>query len=294
MKLQRENCDRQRFRERHRLRAASQHPAKPHFSNGWTSGLLHLFKPLMTAALPGLILLLIAGSAGSGPPVGVPWLDVSRNPHSGIMELRASEDGLAYYILERSPDLLIFLPDAVALGLPAPQWERTATKNVQPMFYRLRRVPRDAPLDTDGDGIDDVWELQRPLLLNPLDPSDAGKDPDGDGHSHLEEYRAARRRTPRGGDDEIEAISREVSVFNFGEPSAFIESFSPEVSVYNGETAPQTDISEVISREVSVFNFGEADYTEAISAEVSIYSGETPPLTDISEAISREVSVLNE
>jgi hypothetical protein len=40
------------------------------------------------------------------------------------------------------------------------------------VFYRVREVPIGEPLDTDGDGLDDVFELVRPLYLNPLDPND--------------------------------------------------------------------------------------------------------------------------
>jgi alpha-tubulin suppressor-like RCC1 family protein len=55
-------------------------------------------------------------------------------------------------------------------------------------FYRVRQVALDQPLDLDGDGIDDVYELQRPSFLNPLDPRDAGLDLDNDGRSNLQEY----------------------------------------------------------------------------------------------------------
>jgi hypothetical protein len=42
--------------------------------------------------------------------------------------------------------------------------------------------------DSDGDGIDDDWE--RAWGLDPADPTDAARDPDQDGFSNLEEYRA--------------------------------------------------------------------------------------------------------
>ena len=66
-----------------------------------------------------------------------------------------------------------------------------------------------------------------------------------------------------------EAISREVSVFNFG----------------------PKDVREAISREISTFNFGPPDRTEAISREVSTFNFGPP---DKPEAISREVSVENQ
>ena len=45
-----------------------------------------------------------------------------------------------------------------------------------------------APIDTDGDGIPDGYELVHGL--NPNDPTDAGNDADGDGMSNLKEYMA--------------------------------------------------------------------------------------------------------
>ena len=43
-------------------------------------------------------------------------------------------------------------------------------------------------LDTDGDGLPDAWEREHGL--NPIDPEDAEKDPDGDHFSNREEFAA--------------------------------------------------------------------------------------------------------
>lgn len=49
------------------------------------------------------------------------------------------------------------------------------------VFLRVQRVPQTTPLDLDGDGMDDLFELRRPGFLNALDPADAVRDQDGDG-----------------------------------------------------------------------------------------------------------------
>jgi hypothetical protein len=62
-------------------------------------------------------------------------------------------------------------------------------------FYRVLEIPRDGPRDTDRDGLDDVFELERPGALNPLDPRDAGQAaPGAGGKTWLEVY--APSRTP--------------------------------------------------------------------------------------------------
>ena len=87
-----------------------------------------------------------------------------------------------------------------------------------------------------------------------------------------------------------DAISRELSVFNFGVASANVEAISREVSVFN--FGPASAGVEAISREVSVFNFGPASAgAEAISREVSVFNFGLPSAKV--EAISREWSVFN-
>ena len=54
-------------------------------------------------------------------------------------------------------------------------------------FFRVLRIPTSSPLDADHDGMDDLYELKY-SFLNPLDPSDAQKDQDGDGLYNYGEY----------------------------------------------------------------------------------------------------------
>jgi hypothetical protein len=56
------------------------------------------------------------------------------------------------------------------------------------LFYRILSRSVNDPADSDGDGIDDVFELRNPSILDPLDPADAGEDADGDGLSNQQEY----------------------------------------------------------------------------------------------------------
>jgi len=59
--------------------------------------------------------------------------------------------------------------------------DATAITSFTGLYYRLRRLPISDPDDYDGDGMDDVFELRHPSLLNPLDPSDGWMDTDDDG-----------------------------------------------------------------------------------------------------------------
>ncbi len=88
-------------------------------------------------------------------------------------------------------------------------------------FFRVERIPLDEPRDTDEDGIDDVWELLRPDLLDPLNNLDAGEDPDGNGLTHLQEYGQGAPPTtitssPADGESGV-AVTRE-TILRFSNP----------------------------------------------------------------------------
>jgi hypothetical protein len=96
-----------------------------------------------------------------------------------------------YYILLRgdSPMNILQAVDAT-LGDRDPRLlsDPTPVSSHMSAFYRLRAVPRVQPLDSDDDGLDDVFELRHPDFLHPFNPSDAARDFDGDGRSNLQEY----------------------------------------------------------------------------------------------------------
>ncbi|MBM3846239.1 MAG: hypothetical protein FJ405_08140, partial [Verrucomicrobia bacterium] len=54
-------------------------------------------------------------------------------------------------------------------------------------YYRVTRIPKDNPLDSDGDGIDDMYELGN-SPLNPLNPADASSINPNTGRTRIEDY----------------------------------------------------------------------------------------------------------
>ena len=88
----------------------------------------------------------------------------------------------------------------------------------------------------------------------------------------------------------MDAVSREVSLFNFSQPTANYEAVSREVSLFS--FAQATANIEAVSREVSLFSFSAPTATsEAVSREVSLFNFSQP--TASIEAISREVSLFD-
>jgi hypothetical protein len=58
--------------------------------------------------------------------------------------------------------------------------------------------------DSDHDGMDDWYEWSR--FLAPLDPNDALEDPDGDGHTNLQEYQAGTDPQGQSSNPQIAAV----------------------------------------------------------------------------------------
>jgi hypothetical protein len=108
---------------------------------------------------------------------------------TGVRTLQFPTDTNSYYILYAGAVVTnINQPIAINLGASGTLQFQDPSPQLAAQFYRVRQVPLNLPLDTDGDGMDDVFELNYPGCLNPLDPSDATVDCDGDGRSNLQEY----------------------------------------------------------------------------------------------------------
>lgn len=264
-------------------------------------------------ALPRCLLWIRAVLLGLGMLVVAQAQDPGRRYTFGMVgdEYRLSvEPTVGYYFrFQATPEIgRSFTNVALALGDPGPILLHRPEEGESMFFLRFEPISVFAPRDSDGDGMDDLWELTH--NLNPLDAADAGQaSPNIAGLTNLEEY---RRRFGLNGDKpqfygrevslfnygaptaRYEAISREHSVFNLGSAPFRIEAVGRELSVFNGEHPGIAGYLEAYSREQSVFNFGSPPFRlEAVGREISVLNGERPGLPGYSETYSREVSLFN-
>ena len=98
----------------------------------------------------------------------------------GRAQIRHSSRIDHYYLLLRgtSPlDMTVAVKAALYGGTNGLLIDSTPISGTQMAFYQVHEVAVAQPLDTDADGLDDVYELLRPTYLNPLDASDGSKPP---------------------------------------------------------------------------------------------------------------------
>ena len=135
------------------------------------------------------------------------------------LSFRASLDH--YYILERCESLADPMRPT-RLVLPILE-TNTLTDSLAgtSAFYRLRTVPLSDPLDTDGDGLDDAYELRRGPVLNPLAPGDASQPTSNRPLTPWQEYRlawfVAGTRRIAAGDHHVLALAEDGTLWGCGE-----------------------------------------------------------------------------
>jgi hypothetical protein len=129
---------------------------------------------------------MVYGSFGDLPSISSFSVDSQNAAHIGY-----SSRTNFYYLVYRGTNVeTAGMPVAMKLGTNGP--DELIDPNPPPgadqNSYIVENQPIDQPLDVDGDGIDDVYELLHPKILNPLNTADARLDADGDGRSNLQEY----------------------------------------------------------------------------------------------------------
>lgn len=103
------------------------------------------------------------------------------------VELAFISSDQSYYVLEEASSLSSsFTATQMQIGTP-PQNTFSVETSAPARFFRVNVRPLSEPLDSDGDGFDDVYELKRYPALNPLLAIDPDGDLDGDEISNAEE-----------------------------------------------------------------------------------------------------------
>lgn len=240
-------------------------------------------------------------------PAAAATLSLESEP--GGFTLSTPQNSAVYYYLQQSTDLQTFHPFSMALGDTASEWPMTYEVQYPSRFFTALGISVYAPRDTDGDYIDDIYELRHPFL-DPLNANDARMTVPGTSLTYLEQYRqifGLSSAPPQIYSREVSAfnfgtayesaVSREITAFNFGAAIFSVEAHSREVSLFNGQGGPaQGEVPEVYSREVSAYNFGSPPFSvEAHSREMTVFNGAGGPAQgDIPEIYSREVSAYND
>lgn len=138
-------------------------------------------------ALGRCLLVAFAALSGSAQDLRVTDPQLSAD---GIVTLSHAASTNAYYILYRGETLgSIAVPRDLQPGLLPIGVLTDRPPRPETAFYRVREVPLEQPLDSDGDGLNDAYELSFGSLFNALDPADGYADPDGDGYTNAEEVR---------------------------------------------------------------------------------------------------------
>lgn len=131
----------------------------------------------------GFFIISLTNSLGQTPRI-----DAIRIDQSGQISIIFQSVSNRYYLLTRSERLNGYSSsEAMLLGRDGEAVFVTHL-SAPSGFFRIQSFSNDLSGDTDGDGIDDVFELSHATIMNPLKTRNANIDSDGDGVSDYEEY----------------------------------------------------------------------------------------------------------
>lgn len=132
-----------------------------------------------------VLAILLAALAGPGnaraQSLNIGSITVATN---GLRQISFTGEPTNYYVLYRGDELsAVSTPVRVAFGAPTMLME-DRTELLDASFYRVAAIPTNAPLDLDGDGADDVTELNagtdpliaHSLVINEVDYDQVGTD----------------------------------------------------------------------------------------------------------------------
>jgi hypothetical protein len=143
------------------------------------------FKQFIAGTWPSILLAILTATASAEP------FEITRveQTDAGPFVIRHTSDPDYYYILYRGTEVNdIGAAVDMALGISIEGQLQDVDPEPATAFYRILQVPIVAPLDTDGDGIDDVWELLHRFPGAALNPHDEQEDHTGSGRPDIEDY----------------------------------------------------------------------------------------------------------
>jgi len=146
-------------------------------------------KPSYCPGGPRLLLCLAAAVFWPNVHAQVFQIDQIHVLTDGRVELTYPADAQAYYRLIAGPSVEQ-IHDVLELSVGSQL--RTREPGSTSAFFRVQSVPRTASLDSDQDGLPDLFELLRPRF-DALDAVDGQEDFDGDGRNSRSARPASRQ-----------------------------------------------------------------------------------------------------